>query len=242
MIRIESLLYKIDLKLNKVAALTHQVIPLEDKILALNEAQIKLVKSKIDPNNTLGLGFDAFKKRYEDLEVLVERPADHGLNLALTDTNLNQWVADLTKLDPQYMFYIDSYMLADKGSCKNKIIYVNRDLTKHADVVTLLVNSNYRPSFEYEETFCTISDFGLELYTDGTFTPTKVFVSYLRYPKNVDFPGYINFDGNQSTKQDSEFAEYLEDELINFAIEELAMDTENVPAVQFTEKRIQTQE
>lgn len=242
MIKIESLLYKIDLKLNKVAALSHQVIPLENKVLALNEAQLKMVKSKIDPNNPLGLGLDAFKKRYEDLEVIVERAAAHPLDVKEVDKNLHQWVADLTLLKPEYMFYIDSYLLADKGDCKNKIIYVNRDLTKHADIITLLVNSNYTPSFEYEETFCTISDYGLEVYTDGTFTPTKAFVSYMRYPQKVDFPGYIHFDGTASTKVDCEFAEYLEDELLNFAIEELAMDTENVPAVQFTEQRIKTSE
>jgi len=81
MIPVESLLYKIDLRLNKVAALEHQVIPLENKILALNEAQLKLVKLKIDPNNPLGLGLDSFKKRYEDLEVLVESQSGHPLTL-----------------------------------------------------------------------------------------------------------------------------------------------------------------
>lgn len=238
MIPVESLLYKLDMKLNKVAVLEHQVIPLENKILALNESQLKLVKVKLDPNNPLGLGLDSFKKRYEDLENLVETTGDHPLDLSISDKLLNEWSADLTILSPRYMFYIDSYLTADKGTCKNKVIYVNKGLTKHADVVTLINDTNYRPSFEYEETFSSISGMKLEIYTDGTFTPTKIYVSYIRYPQVIDYPGYIHFDGSVSTKSDCELHLYLEDELLNFAVEELAMDTENVPAVQFTEARI----
>lgn len=242
MISIESLLYKIDLKLNKVATLEHQVIPLENKVLALNEAQLKLVKAKLNPNNPLGLGLDAFKKRYEDLEVLIEPASTHKLPLVLTDTFLNKWSANLSELDPNYMFYIDSYVIADKNTCKDKIIYVNKDLVKHADVITLMTNTNYKPSFEYEETFCTISNFQFETYTDGTFTPKYVYITYLRYPQKVDHVGYIHFDGTTSTTINSELPEYLEDELLNYTIQELGMDTENTPAIQFTQERIRTSE
>ena len=242
MIPVESLLYKIDLKLNKVAALDHQVIPLENKILALNEAQLKLVKLKMDPNNPLGLGLDSFKKRYEDLEVLVESPANHPLVLTLLDSRLNQWTANLDLLAPEYMFYIDSYITATKGQCQEKMIYVNKDLVKHSDVITLLTNTNYKPSFEYEETFCSISNFLLSIYTDGTFIPDTIYVSYLRYPQQIDYPGYVKLDGTTSVHSNSELPEYLEDELLNLAIQELAMATENMPAVQFTQERIRTSE
>jgi|ERR1044072_5859725 hypothetical protein len=242
MIPVESLLYKIDLKLNKVAALDHQIIPLENKILALNEAQLKLVKLKMDPNNPLGLGLDSFKKRYEDLEVLSQPFKEHPLPLTLKDENLNKWTADLTLLTPEYMFYVDSYFLASKGQCKDKIIYVNQDLIKHSDVITLLTNTNYRPSFEHQESFCTISNFKISVYTDGTFIPSIIYVSYLKYPQKIDYPGYVKLDGTASVHSDSELPEYLEDELLNLAIQELAMDTENMPAVQFTQERIRTSE
>lgn len=242
MIPVESLLYKIDLKLNKVAALEHQIIPLENKILALNEAQLKLVKLKMNPNNPLGLGLDSFKKRYEDLEVLIESQSDHPLTLTEVDKVLNRWSADLSLLIPEYMFYIDSYFIASKGGCKDKVIYVNKDLVKHSDVITLLINTNYKPSFEYEESFCSVSELQLSIYTDGTFTPDKIYVSYIRYPQKIDYPGYTKFDGTASSKSDSELPEFLEDELLNLTVQELAMDTENNPAVQYTQARIQTSE
>jgi hypothetical protein len=242
MIQVESLLYKLDMKLNKVAVLEHQVIPLENKILALNEAQLKLVKVKVDPNNPLNIGFDANKKRYEDLENLVEDMGDHPLVLTQTDAKLNEWSAGLDGLTPRYMFYVDAYVVADKGDCKDKVLYVNKGLAKHADILTLLANSSWRPSFEYEETFSVVSNFNISVYTDGTFIPTKIYVSYLRYPQTIDYPGYVHFDGTDSVKSDSELHHYLEDELLNFAVSELAMDTENMPAVQMTQERIKTSE
>ena len=72
MIPVDSLLYKIDQKLNKLSTNEHQQIQLEDKILALNEAQIKLIKQKVDGFSVANrLGYDSFKKRYEDLQNLV---------------------------------------------------------------------------------------------------------------------------------------------------------------------------
>jgi hypothetical protein len=242
MISVESLLYKLDMKLNKVAALEHQVIPLENKILSLNEAQLKMIKVKMDFNNPLGLGLDSFKKRYEDLETIIEDAADHPLTLSLTDPRINEWSADLDLLVPNYMFFVDSYIVANKGECLNKVIYVNRGLTKHADVLTLLVNTSYRPSFEYEETFSTIAGQIYHIYTDGTFTPTTAYISYVRYPAYIDYPGYVHFDGTVSIHTDCELHNYLEDELLNYAVEELAMDTENTPAAQYTQERIRTSE
>ena len=42
MIQVDSLLYKIDQRLNKLSTNEHQQIQLEDKILALNELKLRL--------------------------------------------------------------------------------------------------------------------------------------------------------------------------------------------------------
>src|SRR6476620_2960679 len=116
MIPVDSLIYKISQKLNKLSSNEHQDIPLEDKIIALNEAQIKLIKQKLDgPNTSNGLGLDSFKKRYEDLQKLVEMYEDHPLDLNEDNKQLHKWSASLENITPAYMFYIDSYITADKG-------------------------------------------------------------------------------------------------------------------------------
>ena len=243
MIPVDSLLYKIDQKLNKLSTNEHQQINLEDKILALNEAQIKLIKQKVDGWSTVsGLGLDAFKKRYEDLQSLVITYNSQPLTLALKNAELNQWFANIHLLTPKYMFYVDSYVLADKGRCTDRKIWINRDLAKHGDLQFCLNNTHYKPSFEYQETFNFISSDEISIFTDGTFTPKTINISYMRYPVYINKTGYIMLDGLPSFDQDCELETYLEDELLDLTVQNLAMYTENQSAVQSSIYRIQTNE
>lgn len=243
MIPVDSLLYKIDQKLNKLSTNEHQQIQLEDKILALNEAQIKLIKQKLDGTSTnTGLGMDAFKKRYDDLQKLVEPYEAHKMKPKLTSKELNKWSISLENIKPAYMFYVDSFILADKGKCKNRKIWINKDLAKHSDLSLLLNNEHYKPSFEYQETFNFISSDELSIFTDGTFTPTVLYLSYIRYPKYIDKEGYDKLDGTASKNQNCELKSYLEDELVDLTVQTLAMYTENQSAIQTAQMRIQTNE
>lgn len=243
MIPVDSLLYKIDQKLNKLSTNEHQQIQLEDKILALNEAQIKLIKQKVDGFSVVsGLGLDAFKKRYEDLQSLVVAYNDGKLPLTIKNPELNQWKANIHLLNPKYMFYIDSYVLADKGRCKDRKIWINRDLAKHGDLQFCLNNTHYKPSFEYQETFNFLSSDEISIFTDGTFIPKDIYISYMRYPVYINKEGYTMFDGKPSYNQDCELETYLEDELLDLTVQNLAMYTENQSAVQSAQFRIQTNE
>ena len=243
MIPVDSLLYKVDQRLNKLSTNEHQQIPLEDKILALNEAQIKLIKQKVDGASTIsGLGLDAFKKRYEDLQSLVITYNHQPLDLKIKNEEVHQWFASLHDLVPKYMFYLDSYVLADKGRCKDRVIWVNRDLSKHGDLQFILNNDHYKPSFEYQETFNVLSSDEISVFTDGTFIPTKIYILYMRYPQYIDKAGYIKLDGQPSIDQDCELETYLEDELLDLTVQNLAMYTENQSAVQSSIYRIQTNE
>lgn len=241
MISVDSLLYKIDQRLNKLSTNAHQQIPLEDKILALNEAQIKLIKQKVDGVSTIsGLGLDAFKKRYEDLQRLVVSYKD--LSLTLKNQQLWQYSANLDSLTPKYMFYVDAYVIASKDRCIDRKIWINKDLSKHGDLSLLLNNDHYKPSFEYQETFNSLSSNEMSIYTDGTFTPSKLWVSYMRYPVYIDKAGYVKFNGTPSTNVNCELEEYLEDELLDLTVQNLAMYVENQSAVQMAAYRIQTNE
>jgi hypothetical protein len=243
MIPVDSLLYKIDQKLNKLSSNNHQQIQLEDKILALNEAQIKLIKQKVDGFSVVsGMGMDSFKKRYEDLQRLVINYGNGKLALSVKNADIHQWSAKLDELKPKYMFYVDSYILADKGPCKNRQIWINKDLAKHGDLQFLVNNDHYKPSFEYQETFNFISSNEISIFTDGTFTPSAIYISYMRYPIYIDKTGYVNFEGNPSTDVDCELELYLEDELVDLTVQNLAMYTENASAVQSAQFRIQTNE
>lgn len=243
MISVDSLLYKIDQRLNKLASNEHQEIQLEDKILALNEAQLKLIKQKFTGISTPSkMGFGAFKKRYQDIENLLVDFDKNSLTLAEADKNINRWSADLSKLNPRWMLYADAYIIADKGKCKDRIIWINKDLVKHGNIQFLINNSDFEPSFEYQETFNTITNNKISIYTDGTFEPKSIHILYVRYPDYIDKSGYIKFDGSESEDTDCELYDLLEDELLDLTVTNLADYTENMSAAQTARVRSVTNE
>ena len=236
MISIDTLLYEIDQRINKLANNAHQQISLEDKVIAISNGEIELIKQKIGGPNTYGL--DSFKKRYQDLQFLIENYEDHPLSPVPKNSVLNRWIVNISSLSPKFMFYLDSYMIADKVECKSRKINCNTSLIKHSDINFLLNNTNYSPSFEYQETIADISVDELHYYTDGTFTPTKIYLSYLRYPKLVSPGNFEEIDGTISVKQDSELEEYLKDELLNIVCLNLGFYTENPGAVEAASSKI----
>jgi hypothetical protein len=64
----------------------------------------------------------------------------------------------------------------------------------------------------------------------------------MRYPVYINKEGYVMLDGQDSYNQDCELETYLEDELLDLTVQNLAMYTENASAVQSAQYRIQTNE
>lgn len=235
MIDITRLLYKIDLKLNKLSSNDHQNIPVEDKILALNEAQIRLIKRKVNPNNIYQLGFDAFRQRYEDLQNLVV-PYEE-LEVSKTQELYTSYQTDLTQTKQKYFLPIDIITKGNKGNCKDRTINVSF-IVKHSDLSVMMNNSDFQPSFAYQETLSVISSNKLIVYTNdpkGDFEIDKVLLSYLRYPREMDAEGYIHFNDEESTNIDCELPEHLEDELLALTVLELGLDTNNPNGQQQTQ-------
>ena len=237
MIGVLELLYDIDLKLNKIATSAHQHINVEDKILALNEAQLALIKRKVSAAHPAS-GLDSSTSRYDDLECLV---VPHVLMNCERDLSPGPvaYRTDLKALAQPYMYFIDCYLLCTKGRCKERTVKGFR--IKHADLQPVLANKNTCPSFEYQETPIMVSANYLYAYTDGSFAIDSCHLSYIRYPGKIDIAGYIDFDGNPSITRNSELPAYLKDELVDIAVQQLAMSTENAPAAQFAQLRAQQQ-
>lgn len=235
MISTEKLLYDVDLRLNKVAANANQSIFLEDKVVALNHSLIKLVKQKLNPNNIYKLGVDSFNKRLDDFRNII--PPEYSIDVSKVATD--RYLADISTA-PEYMFFLKCYIVADKDTCIDRVLDVN--IIPHSDIREWLNSEHLRPSFEYQETFGIMSSDGVEVYTDGVFIPKQLNLIYIRYPKPVDYPGYIHFNGDESTLVDSDLPEYLRDEIVDLAVQELAMSTDNVNVVEFTNQRIANNE
>lgn len=228
MIPIANLLYGIDRKLNKVSSGNHQNISLPDKILSLREGTLRLIKKKLNPGQ---LGFDSFSLRYEDLQNLV---VQYEKVTPTPTTEIYPSVQiDLTQLAYKHFLPVAITCKASRGECTGRLIEVPR-IVKHSDLSTFLNNTNFNPSFEYQETLAEISGDKLIIYT-GDFTIQEVEYSYLRYPAEVDSEGFEWFDGTPSTTVNSDLAPHLEDELLEMVIRELGFDTSNIERAQASE-------
>lgn len=240
MIPIVTLMYELDMKLNNLSSNKHQEIETPNKIIALNQAQIQYVKKRHGKNNIYQNSFDTGIKRYEDLEFLVVPHKEFDLIEADFAKEYSPYYVNLDKDIDDYFLYVDSYSLAKKGSCDNHPV-VNR-VIKHSDLPVFYKNTQYKPSFEYQEALATISDKKFIVYTDNTFSLNKLYLSYIRYPVKVDFQGYIHFNGQVSYNVDSEFPLSAKDEILNLAVLELSLDTTNQNQIPVNQQRFAVEE
>lgn len=227
MIPIINLLNDIDVKINRLSNLRGQYIPNETKIEVLNIAQTKLVLKKLNTNNNYQLGFDTFTKRYQDLQMLVVPNEEVGLTKVPGDL-LNSYKVSLSSLAYKMIIPIQSYCIANRGNCKQHILDVI-EIVKHEDIRVKLSSPHYEPNFQYQEIIGSISADTMYVYGDeeNSFTITNLFISYLRYPVLMDIAGYTHLDNTASTTVDCELEAYLENELVELAVEEIADATGN---------------
>ena len=212
MIQVDELLYEtFVLRLEKESRFDSASIPLENRLLYLNQAQIQLIKSYYGENNIYKLGFEAFKKRIDDLQILVVSDTKLATTQVTPVTKYNKWITDLTKMS-DYMLYIQSYSTGSSGKCKDRLIYNN--LIERSDIDVYFKSPYNIPSFEWQEQVVTIANNKLEIYTDGTYTPDWVYLDYIKYPPKIDKVGYIGFSGLPSIDQNSILPEYLKNDLI----------------------------
>jgi hypothetical protein len=234
MIPVDNLLYKLQMKLNRVSTNFHQDIFLEDKIMALNEAQMVLIKNKFT-GGPESLGLDGSSKRYHDLENLIVNYNTVQLKEGIK--GLGQYYCNVSDFSPPFLYWVDGYVTAKKNGCIKRL-WVNKDLVKHGDIQFILSNPDLKPSFEYEEVPCTIAEDKIFIYSDGTFEPQEVHVSYIKIPRQIDKEGYIRLDGTPSENVDCELRIELEDELVDLAWMFLGMYTENAGSVSMSQAKM----
>lgn len=237
MIPVLELLLDLDDKLNKISNLENQFIPVETKISFLNNAQMKLVLKKLNFNNNYKLGFDSFSKRYEDLQVLMVPYTELPVAPVAEDV-FNAYQSDITTLSQNMVVPIDLFVLAAKNGFTKRRLQVT-DIVRHGDLQLKLDSPFFMPSFEYQETLAVMSGNMVYVYPDkeNSFLITNLYFSYLRYPVAIDFAGYLHLDGTPSTSVDCELDYYLKNELVDLALQDLAMATGNQEQVQYAAKK-----
>lgn len=232
MIPVQELIYEFKLNLNKMDRQDNVLVPLEDILVYLNQAQLSWVKSKVGENNVYKDGYEATRKRIDDLQKL--KVDDVSLPLQkTTDVLYKGYKADLKSI-PDYMLYVMSHVGARKQDCKAGLTV---DLIRQNDLSNLYFDANFAPSYEWRTTIATIGQDNIVVYTDDSFELENLYLTYLRYPKPIDSEGYIKIDGSDSVNRDCELPYYAKSDILDLASKFAAQSTDNQAQATFAEDR-----
>jgi hypothetical protein len=122
---------------------------------------------------------------------------------------------------PQDYLQFKRISVKAKNDCckdpKNMVVY----LGEQANVDQLLRDKNKQPSYEWGETFATMSGNAVQVYTNGTFNVAETILYYYRQPIRIEIAGVVDpYTGIASAVDvNSEF----KDDLVEVFIDECAM-------------------
>ena len=208
--------YDFKFKLNKVDSQINTNLLVPEIDWRLNEAQLIYVRCIAQPKFRKDLGFQINEREIDDIRTVIGNAVIPTVSIP---GPLNIYTATLPA---DYMFFVNGYVLTNKGDCTNKIarIYEKRLSELHRE-------SSYDiSSFEWEEVNFDINNTDVELYTDGTFTLGNLSLNYvttLPYIQNAqDFPGgqYYKADGVTLLTgfQNCTLPNYTHSEIVDLAV------------------------
>ncbi len=166
--------------------------------LLIKEAQNKFIEWNLQKRNEDSL---------RDLQqILVDDKKLVLKNSHLTHTNYS--------IPKNYFDFSNLTVYATKGKCEDKpmLPLEIKDENKHL----LEFDHNNKPSFEYRETFYNLASDAIKIYKSD-FDITRAYLSYYRFPKEIDFEGYVKADGSPSVNSDPEWNDKIMDRIISLA-------------------------
>lgn len=128
-----------------------------------------------------------------------------------------------------------AYTFADRGQCKDNIIYLWE--RKPGDVIPILSDEGSKPSFDYQEAPITFGNNKMKVYFDD-YIVKDTFINYYRTPTKIDIEGYVHFDGTPSTNIDTDLDDDNALQILARVAAEVNRQTDNVEGLQLSKDRI----
>jgi len=134
------------------------------------------------------------------------------------------------------MEYSSAYAKVSTKKCKD--IKVNLWEFKDFNYSEVIGDKNATSSLEFREAPMTISGGKIQVFDEG-FSVDKVYLTYYRYPKDIDIEGYIKIDGSTtSTNVDPELDNEFIDKVISMCAESYFRQYGDPNQVQINKDRI----
>jgi len=167
---------KVKQRLNKLDSQDYDNIQCWQIVEAFNKAQVEWVRRQLHGLNLVKEGDEQTNRRKDDLQVLLT-------TTQLTPTNKQIFYS--AALPTDYLAWKRVDFTGGKGCCDNRRMMIY--LTEESNVSELLRDKAKQPSFEWGETFATLSNNNVNVYTNGDFAIGALSLIYYRQPRRVEF-------------------------------------------------------
>jgi hypothetical protein len=189
-------------------------------ILAVNEAQNRFIEW-------------IYEKKNEDDIRLIQKFLQPSSLQKHSDDEISSYFS----LPADYFEFVNLKSKAKKSECIGNLLLFE---VKSFDYNELLHDINNMPSFEYRESFYYIQNNKVRIFK-ADFEVISVVIDYYRYPKKIDVQGYINIDNTPSVESHPEWDDRTMDRIINIAVRDLNINSDNLQKTQADNFRIQSE-
>jgi hypothetical protein len=220
-----AILIKVKQRLNKLSSNDYDNIESWAIIEAFNKGQVDWCRRNLHGVNTKQEGDEQSTRRIDDLQVL--------LSNVLLNMNNKQTYYESVNFPADYLQWKRISTKAKSDCCPNPkpmVVY----LGEVANVDELLRDKNKKPSFEWAETFATISNNQIQVYTNQEFDVVQTTLYYYRQPRHIEIAGIVDpYTGIVAPVDvNSEFKDDLVELFIDEAVKIIAGDIESMTQYQ----------
>ena len=223
---------KIKQRLNKLASDDYDNIQPWQVVEAFNKGQVSWARRQLHGLNVKQTGDEQSKRRKDDLQqILTEDPITLQKRDGFFESN---------GLPANYFEWKRIAGLATSECCtdgRRMKIY----LAEEGNVDILLDDDNFKPSFDWGETFCTLKDGNVRIYTNNEFEIPEAILSYYRQPVRIQVVGVVDpYTTVVSTVEvESEFKDDIIELLVDEAAKILAGDIESFNQSQVAQQQVE---
>jgi hypothetical protein len=209
---------KIKQRLNKLDSQDYDNLECWQIVEAFNKAQVEWTRRQLHGINIVKEGDEQSTRRKDDLQVLLNTQS-----LTVSD-EVYYYSAPIPDNYLQWK-RVDTY--AKNNCCGNRRMTIY--LAEEANLNQLLRDDAKKPSFDWGETFATLKDNKVNIYTNSEFDIESAQLTYYRQPIRIQVQGCIDpYTGVETlTEVQSEFKDDIIEVIIDEAVSIIGGDIES---------------
>jgi hypothetical protein len=209
---------KVKQRLNKLDSQDYDNITCWQIVESFNKAQVEWTRRQLHGINVLKEGDEQSNRRKDDLQKLL-------IQVPVTTVKKDAYYQGAIPEDYLQWKRVDVY--ANKECCDRRRMTVY--LGEEGNLNQLLRDKAKQPNFDWAETFATLINNTVHVYTNNEFEISDAFLTYYRQPRKIQIDGCSDpYTGLTSTVNvESEFKDDIIELLIDEAVSILAGDIES---------------